>query len=213
MRCPAGLQSGWGGRPCAPSAHRFRPPQCRASGACPLLLAWGPPRAWAALLGPASWCGLGRSSLTPRTRQEWPPCSSATSSELVVGPPLPAPLPPPAAAAHRRAPLFRRRSVDLDADKLLAAFADDEPQQQSKQQKQKQQKGGKAAAAQQQQAGEAEAAPQQGERGPASKRADKLRTEADTPRRAKEAIDQGLKKYAAKEYQAALDLFQVRSMM
>ncbi|KAI7841388.1 hypothetical protein COHA_005006 [Chlorella ohadii] len=118
------------------------------------------------------------------------------------------------------------RGGDLDTDKLLAAFADDEPAQDQQQQqpaKQAKQKGGKgkrkggaaAAAAPAQQHSsdeeeeEGEAAPQQGERGPASQRADKLRGESDTPRRAREAIDLGLKKYQAGEFQAALDLFQL----
>lgn len=131
----------------------------------------------------------------------------------------------PTRSGSRPLPTFRRGG-DLDTDKLLAAFADDEPAQDQQQQqpaKQAKQKGGKgnrkggaaAAAAPAQQHSsdeeeeEGEAAPQQGERGPASQRADKLRGESDTPRRAREAIDLGLKKYQAGEFQAALDLFQV----
>ncbi|PSC71097.1 Tetratricopeptide-like helical [Micractinium conductrix] len=50
--------------------------------------------------------------------------------------------------------------------------------------------------------------PQRGS-GPASARADKLRSEAGTPQRAREAIDAGLQKFAAGEYQTAVDLFQL----
>ena len=93
--------------------------------------------------------------------------------------------------------------AELNTDALMAAFSDDEPQAQSS--------GSKAAAPpkQQEQQAEGEAAPQEQQRGPASKRADKLRGEADTPRRAREAIDLGLQRYQERQYQAALDLFQV----
>lgn len=140
---------------------------------------------------------------------------------------LPPPAPPPALAllsSPTSAPwrCCLCRGEDLDTDKLLAAFADDEPAQQQQPAKQQKQKGGKgkrkggaaaaAAPAQQQSSDESdeeEAAPRQGERGPAAQRADKLRGESATPRRAREAIDLGLKKYQSGEYQAALDLFQV----
>ena len=50
---------------------------------------------------------------------------------------------------------------------------------------------------------------QQQERGPASKRADKLRGGDSTPQRARQAIDLGLEKFQAQEYRAAIDLFQL----
>lgn len=117
---------------------------------------------------------------------------------------------------------YSHRGADLDTDQLLAAFADDEPAPEQQQAPAKQQKGGKrgkrkggaaaAAAAQQsddEESEDEEAAPRQGERGPAAQRADKLRGESDTPQRAREAIEQGLKRYEAAAYQEALDFFQV----
>lgn len=89
-------------------------------------------------------------------------------------------------------------------EEAFAAFADDAPSSSSPAQ------AGAASAAQQQQGRQqGEAAPRQGERGPASKRADKLRGEADTPQRAREAIDRGLQLFSAGQYREAIDMFQL----
>lgn len=96
-----------------------------------------------------------------------------------------------------------RKAVDLK-EEAFAAFADDAPSSSSPAQ------AGAASAAQQQQGRQqGEAAPRQGERGPASKRADKLRGEADTPQRAREAIDRGLQLFSAGQYREAIDMFQL----
>ena len=102
-------------------------------------------------------------------------------------------------------PPLRCRTVEANVDDALAAFSDDPAPSSSK----------PAAAA------AAVAAPpappavqqqeqqQQQERGPASKRADKLRSGDSTPQRAREAIDLGLEKFQAQDYRAAIDLFQL----
>ena len=80
----------------------------------------------------------------------------------------------------------------MNAEELLAAFADDDAPSSSS-------SGAAAAAtapapqqAEEEEQQQEEAVPRQGTRGPASKRADKLREEADTPQRAREAIERGL---------------------
>ncbi|KAL4420136.1 hypothetical protein ABPG77_010352 [Micractinium sp. CCAP 211/92] len=98
-----------------------------------------------------------------------------------------------------------RKNVELK-EEAFAAFADDAPSSSSSSSSSPAQSG--AASAQQQQEG-AEAAPRRGARGPASQRADKLRSEADTPQRAREAIDRGLQLFGAGQYREAIDMFQL----
>lgn len=106
-------------------------------------------------------------------------------------------------AAHFTKFLALFRNVELK-EEAFAAFADDAPSSSSS--SSPAQSG--AASAQQQQEG-AEAAPRRGARGPASQRADKLRSEADTPQRAREAIDRGLQLFGAGQYREAIDMFQL----
>ncbi|KAL4458694.1 hypothetical protein ABPG75_013559 [Micractinium tetrahymenae] len=95
-----------------------------------------------------------------------------------------------------------RKTVELKDD-AFAAFADETPGSSSPAQ-------ATAAPTQQKQQEQApEAAPWRGERGPASKRADKLRAEADTPQRAREAIDRGLQLFNGGQYREAIDMFQL----
>lgn len=86
-----------------------------------------------------------------------------------------------------------RRSAELKED-AFAAFAD-EPS--------------RPASTREPAVAEAESEEQPRSRGPASKRADKLRGEGSTPKRAREAIELGLDKFQQKQYQAAIDLFQL----
>jgi hypothetical protein len=88
-----------------------------------------------------------------------------------------------------------RRSVELKED-AFAAFVD-EPAQPA------------ASRIQEPAAVEAEEEAQPRSRGPASKRAGKLREEGGTPKRAREAIELGLEKFQQKKYQEAIDLFQL----
>lgn len=91
-------------------------------------------------------------------------------------------------------------------EEAFAAFADDTPSSSSAAQ------AGAASPRQQQgrqQEQATEAAPRRGERGPASKRADKLRGEQDTPQRAREAIDRGLQLFSTGQYREAIDMFQL----
>lgn len=98
-----------------------------------------------------------------------------------------------------------RKNVELK-EEAFAAFADDTPSSSSAAQ------AGAASPRQQQgrqQEQATEAAPRRGERGPASKRADKLRGEEDTPQRAREAIDRGLQLFSTGQYREAIDMFQL----
>ncbi|KAI3436014.1 hypothetical protein D9Q98_002071 [Chlorella vulgaris] len=93
-----------------------------------------------------------------------------------------------------------RKNLEVSAD-ALAAFADGPAAPASSSSKT-----GAATTQQQQQEG-VDAGQQQ--RGPAGQRADKLKGDSSAPKRAREAIDQGLQKFQAKDYRAAIDLFQL----